>query len=79
MLRDFANVKQGDSSVATDIARNPAVVQNPGYVAKHPGLQAFLAKYPNARDEIVANTGNFVTPVAGSKWNSHEAAGIPRD
>ena len=46
---------------------------------KHPALQAFLVKYPAARDEIVESPGNFVTPVAGSKWNSHEAAGIPRD
>ncbi len=79
MLRDFQNVKQQDSTIAPAIARNPAVVQDAAYVGKHPALTAFLDKYPNARDEIVANPGNFVTPVAGSKWNSHEAAGIPRD
>jgi hypothetical protein len=79
MLRDFGNVKQADPKIATDIARNPAVVDNAGYVGQHPSLQAFLAKYPNARQEIASNPGNFVTPVAGSKWNSHEAAGIPRD
>ncbi len=79
MLRDFGNVKQSDPKVATDIARNPEVVGNAGYVAKHPALQAFLEKYPDARQEIVSSPGNFVTPVAGSKWNSHEAAGIPRD
>ena len=79
MLRDFGNVKQSDPKVATDIARNPEVVANSGYVSKHPSLHAFLEKYPDARNEIVSNPGNFVTPVAGSKWNSHEAAGIPRD
>ena len=35
---------------------------------------AFLEKYPDARDEITSNPGNFVTPGPGSKWNSHEAA-----
>jgi len=79
MLQDFGNVKQTDRKVATDIARNPEVVKDASYVAKHPALQAFLEKYPNARDEIAENPGNFVTPVAGSKWASHEAAGLPRD
>ena len=79
MLRDFGNVKQSDPKVATDVARNPQVVDSADYVGKHPSLQAFLEKYPDARQEIVASPGNFVTPVAGSKWNSHEAAGIPRD
>ena len=79
MLRDFENVKADDRTVATDIARNPNVVANASFVAKHPALQAFLDKYPNARNEIVDSPGNFVTPVNGSKWNSHEAAGIPRD
>lgn len=79
MLHDFGAVKQNDRKVATDIARHPQVVEDAGYVAKHPALQAFLEKYPNAHQEIVDSPGNFVTPVAGSKWNSHEAAGIPRD
>jgi hypothetical protein len=77
MLRDFGNVEQADPRVATEIARHPEVVENDGYVGKHPSLQAFLEKYPGARQEIVNSPGNFVTPVAGSKWNSHEAAGIP--
>jgi len=79
MLRDFENVKQDDRSVATEIARNPNLVANASYVGKHPALQAFLEKYPTARNEILDSPGNFVTPVNGSKWNSHEAAGIPRD
>jgi hypothetical protein len=78
MLRDFESVK-ADHGVAVAIARNPAIVNDSGYVTRHPALQAFLDKYPSARDEIVTSPGNFVTPVAGSKWNSHEVAGIPRD
>jgi len=78
MLRDFESVK-AEHSVAVDIARNPAVVNDANYVAAHPALQAFLAKHPDARREIVESPGNFVTPVAGSKWNSHEVAGVPRD
>jgi hypothetical protein len=79
MLHDFQNAKAADTGIAGPIARNPSIVNDAGYVAKHPALNAFLAKYPDAREEIVENPGNFVTPVAGSKWNSHEVAGIPRD
>jgi hypothetical protein len=79
MLRDFQNVKAGDPNVGPAIAKDPARVQDAAFVGKHPSLQAFLEKYPDARQQIVSNPGNFVTPVAGSKWNSHEAAGIPRD
>ena len=78
MLRDFQSVK-AEHGVAAAIARNPSIVNDANYVAKHLALQAFLEKYPAARAEIVESPGNFVTPVAGSKWNSHEVAGIPRD
>lgn len=79
MMRDFGTVKGEDPKVATELARNPALVVDSSYVGKHPSLQAFLQKYPDARDKIQSSPGNFLVPVAGSKWNSHEAAGIPRD
>jgi hypothetical protein len=79
MLRDFQNVKEMDPAIATQLARNPALVQKDSYVERHPSLEAFLDKYPNARDELQINPGNFLVPVAGTTWNSHEAAGIPRD
>jgi hypothetical protein len=79
MLRDFEIVKEQDPAIATEIARNPSRVGDQAYVMRHPALQAFIAKYPNARDEIQDSPGNFVTPVNGSTWNSHEVAGIPRD
>jgi len=79
MLRDFEMVKEQDPAVATEIARNPSRAGDPNYVMRHPALQAFIDKYPNAREELEDNPGNFVTPVNGSTWNSHEVAGIPRD
>ena len=79
MMRDFGTVKAEDPKVATELARNPALVADSGYVGKHPSLHAFLMKYPDASDKIQSSPGNFLVPVAGSKWNSHEAAGIPRD
>jgi hypothetical protein len=79
MLKDFSRVKQDDPAVAPQLARNPVLVENQDFVQKNPSLQAFLDKYPDARHELETNPGNFMLPVAGSKWAGHHAAGIPRD
>ena len=79
MLKDFSSVKQTDPAVAPQLASNPSLVENQDFVGKHPTLQAFLDKYPDARRELETNPGNFMPPAPGSKWASHEASGIPRD
>ena len=79
MLKDFSGVKQTDPAVAPELAGNPSLVENQEFLQKHPALQAFVEKYPDARHELETNPGNFVPPQPGSKWASHEAAGIPRD
>ena len=79
MLRDFESVKRRDPRSRSTSRATRKSSMNSGYVRTHPSLQAFLANTRAARNEIVSSPGNFVTPVAGSKWNSHEAAGIPRD
>jgi hypothetical protein len=79
MLKDFSILKQNDPEVAPQLAKNPSLVENQAFLQKNPDLQAFLAKYPDARHELETNPGNFMPPVAGSKWASHEAAGISLD
>ncbi len=76
MLRAFSQVKQDDPKVAGALARNPELIANDGFVTKHPALQAYLEKYPQARQQIEDSPGNFLTPVNGSKWATHTAAGI---
>jgi hypothetical protein len=76
MLRSFSQVKQDDPKLATELARRPELVENDGFVAKHAALQAFLEKYPQARQQIEDSPGNFLTPVNGSRWATHTAAGI---
>ena len=78
MLNDFAKVKQNDPAVAPQLAKDPRLVENRDFLQKHPSLQAFLDKYPQAQHQIETNPGNFMPPVAGSTWSTHEAAGIPR-
>jgi hypothetical protein len=79
MLKDFSSVKQKDPAVAPQLAKDPRLVENRDFLQKHPSLQAFLDKYPDAQNEIETNPGNFMPPVAGSQWATHEAAGTPRD
>lgn len=76
MLRAFSQVKQDDPKLASALAKKPELVENDGFVTKHPALQAYLEKYPQARQQIEESPGNFLTPVNGSKWATHTAAGI---
>jgi hypothetical protein len=79
MLKDFSSVKQKDPALARQLASKPSLVENQNFLQKHPSLQAFLDKYPDARNGLATNPGNFMPPAPGSKWASHEASGIPRD
>ena len=69
-LRDFGQVTNADPNVARALSKNPALVDNASFVAKHPALAQFLAEYPGAREEIRANPGNFVEPTTASAWNA---------
>jgi hypothetical protein len=69
-LRDFAQVTNADPNIAPALSRNPALVDNASFVAKHPGLGQFLTEYPNAHEEIKAHPGNFVEPTTASAWNA---------
>ncbi|HTR62511.1 MAG TPA: hypothetical protein VMH37_12465 [Candidatus Binataceae bacterium] len=71
----FSQVKTSDPALADKLARNPKLVTDDSFVSKHPALQQYLAKYPTARDDIVANPGNYLTPVNGSAWQ-HAAPGL---
>lgn len=71
----FSQVKASDPDLASKLAKNPSLVNNEGFVSKHPALQQYLAKYPDARQDIAVNPGNYLTPVNGSAWQ-HAAPGL---
>jgi hypothetical protein len=71
-LRAFAQVTSADPSVAPALSKNPARVDDASFVAKHPALAQFLAEYPDAREEIKSNPGNFVEPTTASAWNASD-------
>jgi hypothetical protein len=68
-LSAFGDLASSNPALTTKLARNPSLVNNDGFVSKYPALQQFLEKYPSARDDIVANPGNYLTPVNGSSWS----------
>jgi hypothetical protein len=45
--------------VARALAFKPSLMNNPGYLRKHPELNDFFQAHPEVRDEMAANPGNF--------------------
>jgi hypothetical protein len=71
----FSKLTANDPKLATALARNPSQIEDDSFVSKHPALAQYLQQFPDARADIRANPGNYLTPVPGSTWN-HAAPGI---
>ena len=72
-LSAFGQLTASDPALANKLARNPSLVNDEGFVSRHPALQQYFEKFPNAREDITANPGNYLTPVAGSSWSRARA------
>ena len=53
---DFATTHP---SVAKALAYNPSLMNNDGYLAKHPDLEAFFRAHPDVEKSMAANPGNY--------------------
>ncbi len=47
-------------NVASELAHNPALINDDGYAKKHPQLDAFFSAHPEVREAMAANPGNYV-------------------
>jgi hypothetical protein len=74
-LSAFGQVTANDPALARKLARNPSLVNDDEFVNQHPALKQYFEQFPNAREDIVANPGNYLTPVNGSSW-THSPAGM---
>jgi len=45
--------------VARALAFKPSLMNDPGYLSKHPELNAFFQTHPEVRDAMAADPGNF--------------------
>lgn len=68
-LSAFGQLTASDPALANKLARNPSLVNDEGFVSRHQALQQYFEKFPNAREDIAANPGNYLTPVNGSSWS----------
>jgi hypothetical protein len=53
---EFAGSHQ---KVASELAHNPALINNDAYAKKHPQLGAFFSAHPEIREAMAANPGNY--------------------
>jgi hypothetical protein len=74
-LRAFDNAAKLNPDMTRALARKPALIGSGRFVGKYAALQEFLDRYPDARENIRRNPGNYVAPVAGSSW-AHAAPGL---
>jgi hypothetical protein len=51
--------------VAQQLARDPHLVDNPQYLATHPGLDQYFASHPEVRNELQNHPDRFLTREAG--------------
>ncbi len=59
-VRRFDRYLDRHPEVAEDLKREPALVNNPDYLAKHPGLGNFLRQHPGVREELKENPRAFM-------------------
>jgi hypothetical protein len=45
--------------VASELAHNPALINDEAYAKKHPQLGAFFSAHPEIREAMAANPGNY--------------------
>lgn len=44
-----------EPQLAAELNKNPALINNPGFLDQHPELESFLADHPDIREELMSN------------------------
>jgi hypothetical protein len=58
-LTTWGDFAMAHPSIARALAYKPSLMNDSGYLNKHPELKAFFREHPEVRDAIAANPGNF--------------------
>jgi hypothetical protein len=61
--------------VARELAHNPALADNPNFLATHPGLDTYLAAHPEVRAELQAHPERFMTEEWRDDLSGHQLTG----
>ena len=59
-LKTWNDFASGHPKVASELAHNPALINDEAYAKKHPQLGAFFSAHPDIRNAMAANPGNYV-------------------
>ncbi|HZU42985.1 MAG TPA: hypothetical protein VE994_09965 [Terriglobales bacterium] len=59
-MRNFDQYLDKHQDVRSDLSKNPNLINDPNYLAKHPHLKAFLEEHPNTRQELKENPSAFM-------------------
>ena len=59
-LKTWNDFASEHPNVASQLAHNPALINDDGYAKKHPQLGAFFSAHPDIREAMAANPGNYV-------------------
>lgn len=65
----FNHFLDNHPEVAQRLAANPGLVNDPRFMANHPGLQGFLAKHPGVREQLHAAPGQFMYREGHYEWS----------
>jgi hypothetical protein len=59
-VSNFDQYLDSHPGTAKQLRANPALVNDPQFLSKHPGLNSFLASHPGVREEIHESPGQFM-------------------
>ena len=58
-LRTWSQFAEEHPKIATALAYKPSLINDPGYLTKHPELATFFQAHPDIKDAMTENPGNF--------------------
>jgi hypothetical protein len=58
-LRTWSQFAEEHPKIATTLAYKPSLINDPGYLTKHPELATFFQAHPDIKDAMEENPGNF--------------------
>ncbi|HUK91013.1 MAG TPA: trypsin-like peptidase domain-containing protein [Blastocatellia bacterium] len=62
-LKQFEGFLTTHPSIAADIDRDPTLIKNPDYIAKHPELKEFIDSHPGLVDEVLGKAQTCAVPI----------------
>jgi len=65
--KEFDHALRKDPQMAEELKKNPALMNDPGYLAKHPGLQKYMDTHPDMAKAAKSNPDRLLGSVHRSQ------------